>query len=148
MRCRVADAGLGDDEPVVGDELAQPGRHLGIDLERAQVPVVQADDPRTARDGGRHLVGIVGLDERLEADLERALDQSRERLGVVEAGQEQDEVRPGRAEHRELDLLDDELLGEDRHADRGPDGPQVRDGAAEPVGLAQHRDDAAAPPAS
>ena len=148
IRSRVADAGLRHDEPVVRHEVAQPRRHLGIHLERPQVAVVQADDPGAARDGRLDLGRVVGLDERLEPDLERSLDQSRQRLGLVEARQEQDEVRAGRAQHRELDLLDDELLGEDRDADRGAHGPQVRDRTAEPVGLAQHRDDACAPPAS
>ena len=54
--------------------------------------------------------------------------------------EQQHDVRPGLAQHRELALIDDELLGEDRDRHRGPDRAQVVDRAAEPVRLAQDRD--------
>ena len=49
-RRRVADAGLGDDQPVVRDERPKPDRPLGVDLERPQVAVVQADQPGVRRE--------------------------------------------------------------------------------------------------
>ena len=58
----------------------------------------------------------------------------------MEDREQQDEVGAGGAQHRQLDLLDDELLGQDRDGDRRPHRPQVVDRAAEPVRLAQDRD--------
>ena len=77
---RVADAGLGDDEPVVGDELAQADGPLHVDVERPQVAVVQADEPRVRRQRPVELPLVVGLDQRLQADLERPVDERRETL--------------------------------------------------------------------
>ena len=47
----VADAGFGDDQTVIRDELAEPGGTLGIDGERAQVAVVDADHAGVASRG-------------------------------------------------------------------------------------------------
>ena len=94
----VADAGLGDDEPVVRDELAEPDGTLRVDVERSQVAVVQADEPRVRRERALELALVVGLDERLQAELERPLDEPSEPLGRVEHGEQQDEVRAGGAE--------------------------------------------------
>ena len=72
--------------------------------------------------------------------LERALDETGEPPGRVEDREQQHEVGAGGAEQRQLDLLDHEVLGQDRDRDRGPDRAQVVDRAAEPVRLAQDRD--------
>ena len=109
-------------------------------VERPQVAVVEPDEPGVRRERALELPLVVGLDERLEPDLERPVDEAREALRRMEDGEQQDEVGAGRAEVRQLDRLDDELLGEDRDAHRRPDGPQVVDGSAEPVRLAQDRD--------
>ena len=66
---RLADARLGDDQPIVGDELAEPRRPLGIDVERPQVAVVEPDEPRAGRERRVELARVVGLDERLEAEV-------------------------------------------------------------------------------
>ena len=59
----------------------------------------------------------------------------------MERGEEQDEVGAGGPQDAAAGaVIDDELLGEDRDADRGADGPEVVDRAAEPVRLAQDRD--------
>ena len=71
----LTDARFGDDEPVVGHELAQSRRLVDIDLERAQVAVVEPDQPGAAGQGAVQLARIVDLDQRLQADLERPLDQ-------------------------------------------------------------------------
>ena len=73
---RLADARLGDDQPVVRDELAQSRRALDVHVERPQVAVVEPDEPRPGRERGVELPRVVGLDQRLEADLERALDEA------------------------------------------------------------------------
>ena len=56
------------------------------------------------------------LDERLEPERQRPLDEARESPGRVEDREQQHEVGAGGAEERQLDLVDDEVLGEDRDA--------------------------------
>ena len=80
------------------------------------------------------------LDERLQAELERLVDELREGVGLVEDRQEQHEVRTRRAQQVELSSVDDELLGQHRDGDRGADRAKVLDRPAEPMRLAQHRD--------
>ena len=58
----------------------------------------------------------------------------------MEDREQQDEIGAGGAKERQLDLVDHEVLGEDRDRDRGPHGAQVVDRATEPVRLAQHGD--------
>ncbi len=82
----------------------------------------------------------MGLDEGLQPDLERAFDEGHQALAGMEHREEEDEVGPGGPQVRELDLLDDELLGQDRDRDRGTNGAQVVHGATEPMRLAQHGD--------
>ena len=102
-RRRVADPRFGDDEPVVGHELTQSCGLVDIDLERAQVAVVEPDQPGAGGKGTIQLARVVDLDQRLEADLERPFDQPGESLGRMQDREQQDEVGARRAEHRELD---------------------------------------------
>jgi hypothetical protein len=67
----------------------------------------------------------MGLHERFEPDLEGPVNEAGETLCRVEDSEEQNEIGAGRSEVRELDRLDDELLGEHRNAHSSPDGPQV-----------------------
>ena len=136
----VADAGLGDDEAIVRDERAEADRPFRIDVERPKVAVVQPDDPGVGRERALELFLVVRLDKWLEADLQGTVDEAGEALRRMEHSKEQDEIRAGRAKMRQLDRLDDELLGEDRDRDRRPDRSEVVDRAAEPVGLAQDGD--------
>ena len=92
-------------------------------------------------EGPIHFPSIVRLDERLQADLASPIHEATQRPGRMEAGEQQDEIGTGRPQHRELDLLDDELLGEDRDRDGRAHGAKVRHRATEPVRLAQDRDD-------
>ena len=136
----VADAGFGDDEAVVRDQLAQARGPLRIHGERAQVAVVDADHAGAGGEGRLDLAFVVRLDERLEPELERAVDQARERAPRVEHGEQQDRVGAGGAQEVELARVDDELLGEHRQGDGGAHGGEVVHGPAEPVGLAQDGD--------
>ena len=92
------------------------------------------------REGALELALVVGLDERLEAEVERGGDEAGQPAGRVEHGEQEDDVRAGRPQERQLARVDDELLGQDREGHRRADGPQVLDRAAEPVRLAEHRD--------
>ena len=139
-RGRVADARFGDDEAIVRHELAQAHRPLGVDRQRPQVAVVEADQAGTGRERPLELPLVVRLDERLQPKVQGGSDQAPEARRRVEAGQQQDEVRPGRPQQGQLARIDDELLGQDRDADGRPHRAQVVDRAAEPVRLAQDRD--------
>ena len=135
-----ADAGLGDDQAIVRHEATQPIGQLGIDLEGAQIPVVDPDQSSIGRKGRVELLLVMGLDERLQAELQGARDEAGEPPGRMEDREEQHEIGTSRPQHRELDLVDDELLGQHRDPNGRPDRAQVVDRPAEPVRLAQHRD--------
>ncbi len=137
---RLPNARFGDDQAVVGDELAQAARTVDVHLERAEVAVVEADQPGLRLERPIELAGIVDLDERLEADRERLVHQFRELLRPMEDRQQQDEIRTGGAKRGELDRLHHEVLGEHRDGNRRSDRPQVVHRSAEPVRLAQDRD--------
>ena len=139
-RGRVAHAGFGHDEPIVGHQRSEADREARVDGQGPEVPVVDPDQAGVRGDGPGDLGFIVSLDERLEPDLEGPVDELCEAGGFMEHGQEQDEVRAGRPQVGQLDVLDDEVLGEDRDRDGGSHPAQVVDGAAEPVRLAQDGD--------
>ena len=91
---------------------------------------------------------VVGLDERLQPDLERPVDERGEPLRRMEDREQQHQVGAGGAEVRQLDRLDDELLGEDRDATRPP-GPRAGRRPSRRTSAARTgREIAAAPPAS
>ena len=136
----LAHARFGDDQPVVRDEVAQASGALDVDLERPQVAVVEPDQPRPAGERPVELARVVDFDERLQPDRQRPLDEARESPGGVEDGEQQHEIGAGGAKQRQLDVVDHEVLGEDRDRDRSPHRAQVVDRATEPVRLAQHRD--------
>ncbi len=83
---------------------------------------------------------VMDLDQRLHPELEGPRDESRQPARRMEHREQEHEIGAGRAKHRQLAFVDDELLGEDRNADHGPDRSQVVDRPAEPVGLAQDGD--------
>jgi hypothetical protein len=134
-RC-VADARLGDDDAVVGDDGSQPIRPLRVDLEGSKVPVVDADQARVGRQRGVQLGLVVRLDQRFEAKLERLPHEGRQGVGGMEDRQQEDDVGTRGAHHRYLPRVDDEFLGQDRDGNGGADAPQVVDRTAEPVRLA------------
>ena len=135
------------DDPVGGDALAQPGGELGVDRERPQVAVVDADEPRVGGEGGVQLARVVRLDERLEAEVEGGADEAGETARRVEGREQQDGVRAGGPQHGQLPRVHDELLGQDRQGRRGAGRAQVVDRAAEPVRFSTSTEMTAAPPA-
>ena len=136
----LADARFGDDQPIVRHLVAEASGAIDIHLQRPEVAVVQPDEPGVRRERAIELAGVVDLDERLQADLERTVDEPRQAAGGMEDREQEDQVRAGGAEDRQLDLLDHEVLGQDRDGDGCAHGAQVLDRAAEPVRLAQDRD--------
>ena len=136
----IANAGFGHDETIVGNERAQPNRPIGVHRKGPEVAVVDPDQAGPGRERPLELALIVRLHEWLQPDLQGALDKPREPLRRVEHGQEQHGIGAGRPEMGELDVLDDELLRQDRDGNGRPDRSEVVDRAAEPVRLAQDRD--------
>ena len=126
---------------------AQPDGPLGVDVERPQVAVVDPDDagPRRrargrarARRGPRRAARARGR--------ARASTSAREAARRMEHGEEQDRVGAGRAEERELARVDDELLGEDRHATPPRGRPRGRRPSRRTSAARTGREIAAAPP--
>ncbi len=76
------------------------------------------------------------LDQGLEAEVERPVDEASKGAPRLEDREEEHGIGAGGAEHIELAGVDDELLRQHRHADRGVDGGEIVDGAAEPMRLA------------
>jgi hypothetical protein len=80
----------------------------------------------------------VRLDQRLETQVERLIDQRAQGGGAMQNSQQQHGIGAQRTKGCQLAPIDHELLGQHRQADRGPHRPQVIERAAEPVRLAQH----------
>jgi hypothetical protein len=137
---RVADAGLADDDPIVRHQGAEADGSLRIDVEGPQIAVVQPDDPGTGRERAFELLLVMSFDERLEANLQRSLDEAGQPLRGMEDRKKEDQVGAGCPQVRQLDRFDDEFLGEHGDRDGGPNGTEVVDRATEPVRLAQDRD--------
>ena len=144
QRPGLAHARFAHHQPVVGHQRPQSHALLRIDLESAQVAVVEPDQPGAGRQRGFEFALVVGLDQRLEAEFAGEAGEPGQLPGRQDGGQEQDHVGARGAQQRQLALVDDELFGEDRERHRGSDDAEVRDGAAEPVRLAQDGDRARA----
>ena len=136
----VAHARLGDDEPVLGNELAYSHSPLRIDLQRPQVAVVDPDHAGVRGQCGVQLPGVVRLDQRLQPQIPCLRDETRQPARRMKDSKQQDEVGAGGAEQVKLPRVNHELLGQDRNGHRRAHRAQVVHGAAEPVGLAQDGD--------
>ncbi len=108
-------------DPALGDHHAFP-RSLGdeielrgpVDVERREIAGVDPDRVRAEGDGSFELVGVVGLDEGVEAETGGDGHETR-RLIVVEVSQEQqNRVRAASFELRQLVRLAEEPLREER----------------------------------
>ena len=91
-------------------------------------------------EGAVQLALVVGLDQRLEAQVKRLPDQAGESRRGVQRGQQQDRVGARRPQLRQLPWIDHELLGQHRQGHRLADGPQIVQRAAEVPSLTEHRD--------
>ena len=122
MRDRSRTASSGSTSSVRRSRLLMPMRRASVSMRGLQL-----------------LLGV-RLHERLQAQLQRQGGEPRQLLRSMERGQQQDRVRAGRAEQRQLARIDHELLGQDRQARGGTGGGQVLERAAEPVRLDEHGD--------
>ena len=131
---------LANHQPVIRNHRSQAQAVLRIHLQGPQVAVVQPDQASVRCQGGLHLALVVRFHQRLQAEFSGQIDEPCEPLARQDRREEQHQIRAGKAKQWELALVDDELLGEDRHVDGGSYCAQVRDGTAEPVRLAENRD--------
>jgi len=129
---------------MIRDESSESKAVVGIDLQRPQITVVEPDEARAGRQGRLEFTLVVDFDQRLETEFAGKLREMGKLLRRQDRRQQEDEIRSGGAQERQLAFIDDEVLGQDRDLDRGPDGAQIGHRATEPVGLAEHGDGAGA----
>ncbi len=135
---RTPDSAIASRSPGISSRsrIACSGSTSSVRRSRLLTPTSLASAARAASSSPR----VVGLDQRLQAEVPGLRGQPRQPRRRMEHGQQQHEVGPGGPEEVELPGIDDELLGEHGHGDLVVHGLEVVDGAAEPVGLAQHGD--------
>ncbi len=102
-----------------------------VDLEGREVPGVDADDLRLERDRAVQLVGVVRLDQRLDAQLTRVRDERGGPLIVDVAQQDQHRVGAGDLGFQQIELFGEEAFGEQRCRCCRAGGLEVFEGAAE-----------------
>ena len=105
-----------------------------------QVARVHADEARARMDRSPERGRFVGLDERLHAETPRELDEAVERHVVERFGDEEDEVGAERARLEELQLVDDDVLREQRDLHRRAHRSEVVQAAAPVPRLREDRD--------
>ena len=141
---RPADARFGDLHDPVRNPRGDPREHSPVNLERGQVPRVDADDFRSCVNRPVQLVIGVHLDQRDQADRFRPLHQGDQRVLLERGHDQQHHVGAMRARFPELVGADHEVLAQQRHPDGRTDGGEVLEAAAEPARLGEHADHACA----
>ena len=123
----------GDEMPLIEITVRPSSRSSGerrgsrreVDPERGEIPVVDADEPGVGAERELDLGLRLDLDERLEPGLAGQVDERGEPVSEDFRHQE-DRVAAERPGLRELPLVDDELLAEERvprrHSGAGPGG--------------------------
>ncbi len=118
----------------------------GIHLQRAQVARVEPDDAGVRAERAVQLAPIVGLDERLETQVQRLPHEAPQACRRVQRGEQEDGVGTGRPQLRELPRVHHELLGQHGQGHGLAHGPQIIQRAAEVGAFAEHRDRRGAAP--
>jgi hypothetical protein len=127
----VKDAALGDDDPVTRGRCDELELRAPVDREGSQVAGVEPDHGSVECGGARELLGVVCLDERVEAKLGGHLQQLA-RLCIVEvAEQEKDCICSIRAGLEEICAIKEEPFGEEREGGRRARGAQIVPGPGE-----------------
>src|SRR5262249_44775835 len=110
-----------------------------IDLQRAQVPVVDADDLRPGLDGDLGVLLVVDLHQGLEAEVGGRLEQLAEPVVLQRGDDEQHRVGSGGPGLEELVLVQNEVLAQEREPAGGAGLDQVVQAAAEAGRLREDR---------
>jgi hypothetical protein len=119
------DARLGDHDAVGGDRAEEGELRPPVDRERREVARVDADDRRPERDRPGDLRGVVRLDERVEPEAGRLLEQRPHQVVVEVAGAGERRVGACLLRRAQVVGRGEEALGEERRLRRGARGPQV-----------------------
>jgi len=130
------DAGFGDDGNLRWYEGTQPLRGGEVDLEGAEVAVVDADDGSAGHERALHLQLVVHLHEGVHIERPCKSDQLGKEGGVEDGGDEEDGVGAVDAGLVELVVVEQEVLAQEGRAlgEGVADGGEVVQGALE-VGL-------------
>ena len=125
------DARFRNEQAIARNQRRKPLGHGEIDLERAQVAIVDAEDRRAEGERPPHLAFVMRLDQSVHAE-PPGHRQDLGRLGIVEQRQDDENgvgaVEPG---FGNLARVDDEVLGEDRAVEDPPHRAQILERAAE-----------------
>ena len=140
LRARV-DGALGDDDAVPRRLRHQLELRGAVDPEGAEVAGIDADHGGAETGGALELVLVVGLDERVEAELVRGAHELRGRRVVEVAEDEERRVGARLPQLAQVLLGREEALGEQRQADGRARRTQVVERAGERV-VHEHRDGA------
>src|SRR5450759_2304516 len=122
------------------DHPSQPFRQTEVDLEGAQVAIVDADHLSACLHRDVHLVLVVHLDQRRDTPTQRYAQQLGQALLIEGGDDEQHGVGAGRPRLPHLVGIGDEVLAKDREVGRKPRGLDVLRPAAEARHVSEHRD--------
>ncbi len=113
---------------------------MDIDVERPEVPVVDADDAGCRVGGDRKFLGAVHLDQGIQPERRRASSQMPQRGWGQRRHDQQNGIRAVRPRFKELILRDDEVLPQQRRLHGLTRGAQMIERAVEECGLGEDRD--------
>ncbi len=133
------DPTLRNDDPITRGTRDQPQLAGAIDVERGEVACIDSDHARVERHRALELLGVVRLDERLEAELGRAHEKFTDGRVVQVAQDQQNGIGTGVAGGSQVRLGREEAFGEERKRGGGTRRAKVVPGATEPL-VDQDRD--------
>ena len=109
---------LADGDDIAWDSGGQPIRRVDVHLQRAQIPVVDADDPGTGINSTSQLGLVVHLDKGRQTQVGRARLKPCESRLVKRRDNQQHGVRASRPRLEQLIFVDDEVLAQKRGSTR------------------------------
>jgi hypothetical protein len=133
------DAALRDHDAVARRACDELQLRAPVDPERREIAGVDPDRVGAQSHRALELLCVVRLDERVETELRSDGHESRRRAVVQVAQQQQRRIGPASRSSRSCDSSRKNPLPSSGHVRRGPRGPQVGQGPAEPR-VHQHRD--------
>ena len=133
-------AALAHGDDVIGNPGDQIVRRLNVHVERAEIPVVDADDARAAVERDGELSLVVHLDEHIEPVADGVVVQHFELDRSQRGDDQQHGVGAGRFRFQQLVLRHDEVLSQHRYfvGDGSSHRLQMLERAVEERRLGQH----------
>ena len=134
------DAALADQQAALADHRRQAAGGLQVDLERAQVAVVDAEDAGGRVEGDFDLGFVVDFDQGLEAAGVGRVEQAPVVVATQGRHDEEDGIGAGHHGFVDLGLVHDEVLAQHRDVHRLADAGHEVEVAVEEAFVGQHRD--------